>query len=130
MSMTVVIVAVAVIVLIGIVLMIALGRRGNRLRPLPEGARERYAASWRAIEARFVDSPQEAVREADQLVVALAHERGVPEDRVAARGAESTGDPESTTENLRKVMVQRRKAVEDLLGANPRELPGRQEVAS
>jgi hypothetical protein len=126
-----VIIAVASIVLIGLILMVVMGRRGSRLRPLPEGARERYAASWRAIEGRFVDSPQDAVREADQLVASLARERGAPEDRVSPPHAVVKDEgTESMTEHLRLAMVQRRKTVKDLLGDDPRDLRGRRELAS
>jgi hypothetical protein len=131
MSMTMVIIAVVGVVLIGLILMVVMGRRGTRLRPLPEGARERYAASWRAIEARFVDSPEDAVREADQLVASLARERGAPEDRVSPPDAVVKDEgAESMTENLRLAMVQRRKTVKDLLGDDPRDLRGRRELAS
>ena len=126
-----VIIAVVGIVLIGLILMVVMGRRGARLRPLPEGARERYAASWRAIEARFVDSPQEAVHEADQLVVSLARERGAPEGRVSPPDAVVKDEgAASMTEDLRLAMVQRRKTVKDLLGDDPRDLRGRRELAS
>jgi hypothetical protein len=131
MSMTMVIIAVVSIVLIGLIMMVVMGRRGSRLRPLPEGARERYAASWRAIEARFVDSPEDAVREADQLVASLARERGAPDDRVSASHAAVKDEgAESMTEHLRLAMVQRRKTVKDLLGDDPRDLRGRRELAS
>jgi hypothetical protein len=131
MSMTMVIIAVVGIVLIGLILMVVMGRRGTRLQPLPEGARERYAASWRAIEARFVDSPQEAVHEADQLVASLARERGAPEGRVSPPDAVVKDEgAASMTENLRLAMVQRRKTVKDLLGDDPRDLRGRRELAS
>ena len=126
-----VIIAVVGIVLIGLILMVVMGRRGTRLRPLPEGARERYAASWRAIEARFVDSPEDAVREADQLVASLARERGAPESRVSPPHAVVKDESaESMTEDLRLAMVQRRKTVKDLLGDDPRDLRGRRELAS
>jgi hypothetical protein len=131
MSMTMVIIAVAGIVLIGLIVMVVMGRRGSRLRPLPEGARERYAASWRAIEARFVDSPTEAVSEADQLVASLARERGAREDRISPpKAAVKDEGAESTTEHLRLAMVQRRKTIKDLLGDDPRDLRGRREIAS
>jgi len=130
MSMTMVVIAVAGILLIGLILMLVFGRRGTRLRPLPEGARERYAASWRAIEARFVDSPQEAVSEADQLVASLARERGAREDRVSPQAVVKDGGAESMTEDLRLAMVQRRKTVKDLLGDDPRDLRSRRELAS
>jgi len=126
-----VIIAVVGIVLIGLILMAVMGRRGSRLRPLPEGASERYAASWRAIEARFVDSPEDAVSEADQLVAALARDRGVREDRIPLPpAAVKDGGAESMTEHLRLAMVQRRKTVKDLLGDDPRALRGRRELAS
>ncbi len=126
-----VVIALAGILLIGLILMVVMGRRGSRLRALPEGARERYAASWRAIEARFVDSPQEAVGEADQLVASLARERGASEDRLSPHQAVVKDEAaESMTEHLRLAMVQRRKTVKDLLGDDPRDLRGRRELAS
>src|SRR5437762_9090000 len=48
------------------------------LRPLSDGSRARYAADWERIQARFVDSPNDAVREADDLVTRLVAERGYP----------------------------------------------------
>ncbi|MFD8739460.1 hypothetical protein ACFV06_31740 [Streptomyces sp. NPDC059618] len=49
-----------------------------RARPLEPAARERYAARWTAAQERFVDSPEEAVAEADRLLGELAGERGFP----------------------------------------------------
>lgn len=129
MDTTTVVIALAVIVLIGLVLAVALGRR-SRLHSLPEGARERYAASWRAIEARFVDAPQDAIREADQLVTSLARERGARDDRIARpREVAASGDGDSMTENMRRAMLEYRAAVEKLLGKDPRTLRGRREVS-
>lgn len=51
---------------------------GIELRPLSAAARERHAASWTAVQARFVDAPGAAVAEADRLVAGLAAERGFP----------------------------------------------------
>ena len=125
-----VVIALVVIVLIGLVLAVALGRR-SRLRPLPEGARERYAASWRAIEARFVDAPQDAIREADQLVTSLARERGAREDKIVRpREVAASGEGDSVTENMRRAMLEYRAAVEKLLGNDPRTLRGSREVSS
>src|SRR5688500_1582206 len=45
------------------------------LRPLDPESRERYAASWEEIQARFVDAPNQAVGEADELVTRLVAER-------------------------------------------------------
>ncbi|WP_339129112.1 hypothetical protein WJM95_09300 [Streptomyces sp. f51] len=50
-----------------------------RERPLEPAARERYAAGWTAAQERFVDSPEEAVAEADRLLGELAGARGFPD---------------------------------------------------
>jgi hypothetical protein len=46
------------------------------IKPLPEEARIRYADRWRGLQEQFVDSPGDAVLEADQLVTSLMRERG------------------------------------------------------
>src|SRR5947208_16867450 len=38
------------------------------LRPLSQGARERFLQQWQATQGRFVDDPTGAVSEADELV--------------------------------------------------------------
>lgn len=50
-----------------------------RERPLDRDERERYAARWTAVQERFVDSPREAVAEADRLLAELAAVRGYPD---------------------------------------------------
>ncbi|MGW2784596.1 hypothetical protein ACWC3X_25560 [Streptomyces populi] len=50
-----------------------------RVLPLEPAARERYAAGWTAAQERFVDSPQDAVAEADRLLGELAGARGFPD---------------------------------------------------
>ncbi|MFJ5288642.1 hypothetical protein [Streptomyces sp. NPDC088348] len=47
-------------------------------RPLTPETRERYVSRWTGLQEQFVDSPQQAVAEADRLVAALAQERGFP----------------------------------------------------
>jgi hypothetical protein len=55
-------------------------RHGDlRERPLDSESRERYAARWTAVQERFVDSPREAVAEADRLLAELAGVRGYPD---------------------------------------------------
>lgn len=49
-----------------------------RTRPLEPAERERYEAGWTAAQERFVDSPREAVAEADRLLADLAAARGFP----------------------------------------------------
>jgi hypothetical protein len=50
-----------------------------RERPLDGAERQRYADLWTAVQERFVDSPKEAVAEADRLLARLAAERGYPD---------------------------------------------------
>ncbi|MFG2357776.1 hypothetical protein [Streptomyces sp. NPDC048521] len=52
-----------------------------RERPLDRDERERYEARWTAVQERFVDSPREAVAEADRLLAELAAVRGYPDGR-------------------------------------------------
>ncbi|GAA2311667.1 hypothetical protein OKJ48_05850 [Streptomyces kunmingensis] len=113
---------------------------------LEPAARERYQARWAAAQERFVESPAEAVTEADLLIGALAKERGFPDGsrydeqfealsvhhgphvhgyrrvHLAAHthldGAEANGAGGGTgTEELRAAMVEARALFEDLIGA-------------
>ncbi|MEW2546797.1 hypothetical protein AB0910_13630 [Streptomyces sp. NPDC047002] len=51
---------------------------GLRLAPLAAEERERYTARWAGLQERFVESPREAVAQADRLVAELAAARGYP----------------------------------------------------
>lgn len=58
-------------------------------RQLEPAEREQYQARWTAAQERFVDSPRDALSEADRLIAELAQARGFPEggqyeDQVAA----------------------------------------------
>jgi hypothetical protein len=78
---TVVIVGVVVLmVIIALVVLAGRSRRASRptLKPLTPEARDRYGAKWNQIESRFVEMPEEAVREADALVLAILGEREHP----------------------------------------------------
>lgn len=48
-------------------------------RPLPGAERERYESRWAAAQEHFVDSPREAVAEADRLLAEVAGARGFPD---------------------------------------------------
>ena len=109
------------------------------LRPLDPASRERYSASWEEIQARFVDAPNEAVGEADELVTRLVAERGYPtgdyDDQLAHLSVEHArtldhyrkaheinernSRGEATTEQLRQALVHYRALFADLLGENP-----------
>ena len=135
---------VGVIAVIVIVVLLALGGRSRdiarpALRPLAPEATDRYAAAWNRIEAHFIDAPEEAVREADALALALLGERQHPlaDDRLpsemrrarrAAAGKEGRG-----TEGRRLAMLRYRAVIADMAGS--REIreqaqEGRSEIAS
>jgi hypothetical protein len=108
-----------------------------REQPLEPAARDEYAARWGAVQERFVDSPQEAVAEADRLVAELAGARGFPDGeryeeqldalsvhhghhvhgyrRVHQATYAPVSDAHGGTEELRASMVEARALFEDLL---------------
>lgn len=105
------------------------------LRPLTPEARDQFAKEWAAVQEKFIDSPGGAVREADQLVSRLMHERGYPTDGYEQqvkdlsvehghclthyREAHEIGlraeEQQATTEDLRNAMVHYRTVFDDLL---------------
>src|SRR2546423_13029146 len=69
-----------------------LAERRNRreeldVKPLDDGARERYADEWQATQARFVDDPGGANAEADVLIQRVVRERGYPVEDLQQRAA-------------------------------------------
>jgi hypothetical protein len=48
------------------------------IRPLAPAARDGYLGRWRVVQSRFVDDPDDAVREADQLLGQVMAARGYP----------------------------------------------------
>ena len=107
------------------------------LRELDPQSRDRYAASWDEIQAKFLDDPNAAVKEADLLVTRLIAERGYPTDNYDEQVADLSVDHartlghyrdaheinlvnakgEATTEQLRQALVHYRELFSDLLGA-------------
>src|ERR1700687_237495 len=75
-----VVIGLAVLVIVLVLLLGHGGRRGHsaRLGALLGEARNRYIVEWDRIEARFVDAPEEAVREADSVVMSMMRERRHP----------------------------------------------------
>ena len=53
-------------------------REELEIRPLSPEAAERYGHEWQGVQARFVDSPVEATRDADRLVQQVMSDRGYP----------------------------------------------------
>jgi hypothetical protein len=109
------------------------------LRPLSEQSRAAYAQQWAVVQARFVDAPEEAVREGDALVTRLVGEIGYPtgdyDERLATLSVEHaatmghyrdaheiferTERGEASTEQLRQALVHYRALCAELLGGDP-----------
>lgn len=71
------------------------------IRPLSASARDRYADTWRQVQARFVDDPAGAVTEADSLIQTVMRERGYPMDDFEQRSADVSVDHPRVVENYR-----------------------------
>jgi len=84
--------------------------RKQRLHPLLEADRARFAADWSNVQARFVDDPSGAVQAADQLIKAVMLVQGYDiedfDQRVADLSVEHAG------------VVQHYRAANDLAEAN------------
>ncbi len=109
------------------------------LKQLSPESRTRYAEEWARLQARFVDSPEEAVRAGDELVTRLVGEIGYPTDNYDAQlstlsveHAATLGHyrdahdiflradrGEASTEQLRQALVHYRALFAELLGDEP-----------
>lgn len=78
-------------------------KRVERLKliALPAAEAARFAQSWEALQARFVDNPATVVGEADQLVRELMHKRGYPMGDFEHRAADLSVHHASVVENYR-----------------------------
>jgi hypothetical protein len=71
--------------------------------PLSDAVRTRYSEEWRQVQARFVDEPEGAVREADALVQRVMSDRGDPvADDFERRAADVSVDHPDVVENFRE----------------------------
>ena len=126
---TILVVGLVVVVLVLLVLSLVragwIGRRQPRLRALPPESRDRYIQEWDEVEAKFVESPEQAVREAESLVMAMLRERGHPlterdlpaEVQRAHKLGYSSRDK---TEAMRQAMLQYRAVMERMMGPEDR----------
>lgn len=82
------------------------GRRKRRdeldIRPLPTEAAERYGHEWQGVQARFVDAPVEATRDADRLVQQVMSDRGYPMNEFDSRADLISVDHPTVVENYRE----------------------------
>ncbi|MFD9543911.1 hypothetical protein [Streptomyces sp. NPDC060022] len=107
-------------------------------RPLPPEAREGYTDRWAAVQEQFIDSPTEAVAQADALLAQLARDRGFPdgagfEEQTAAisvhhaehvdgyRKVHTAVRGKGGTEDMRKALIESRALFDVLLGHAPDE---------
>lgn len=109
------------------------------VRPLAPADAERFAAEWKDVQAKFVDNPQLATAEADDLVIRIMRARGYPMADFDRRAADISvhhpavvdhyrtahdiaaraGRGEASTEDLRQGLIHYRSLVEDLLETTP-----------
>jgi len=111
-------------------------RRHLDIRELEPVVQSRYAERWRAVQARFVDEPTQALRDADGMVTEIMRQRGYPmedfermtadvsvdhsrdvEDYRAAHAiSEASTRDEASTEDMRLGIQRYRTLFESLLG--------------
>ncbi|HET6944792.1 MAG TPA: hypothetical protein VFI01_05545 [Gaiellaceae bacterium] len=77
-------------------------RQELEIRPLPTAARDRYVGEWRVVQARFVDDPDGAVRDADMLIQSVMSDRGYPMNDFEQRAADVSVDHPRVVENYRE----------------------------
>ena len=138
---TIVVLGIIILAVIVIALMLA-SRSGRMRRPalktLAPESRERYVTQWDKVESRFVDSPDEAVREADALLLALLGEREhplaeekLPSDMRRARREAVGQDGKGGTEGMRQALLHYRAVMEEYARPEEREqTKTRREIAS
>lgn len=71
------------------------------LIPLSPAAREQFVAEWQKIQSRFVDDPQGALMEADQLIQKMMTMRGYPLADFDQRAADISVDHPIVVEHYR-----------------------------
>ncbi|MFD7258239.1 hypothetical protein [Streptomyces sp. NPDC059874] len=106
------------------------------IRELPAESRHRYADAWTTVQQRFVDRPEGAVGQADDLITHVMRDRGYPTEgyeeqlrelsvehgrtlehyRAAHEVNMRSSKGQATTEELRGAMVHYRALFDELVG--------------
>jgi hypothetical protein len=132
MLVTIAVIVLAVVALLLILRAVGVGRSRPKLRNLSPSARMRYINQWDQIEMRFIDAPEEAVRQAETIVMSVLHERGHPlsdrnlPDEVKRAHKHAYGSRDRT-EGMRQAMLHYRAVMERMVGAEPTELEREEE---
>lgn len=71
------------------------------IRPLDTATAERYARAWRETQKRFVDEPDAAIRDADELVTQAMRDRGYPVDDFEQRADDISVDHPGVVDDYR-----------------------------
>jgi len=71
------------------------------IRPLSAEESGRFSATWRAIQARFVDDPKRALTDADSLITEVMSARGYPMANWDQRVADISVDHARVVDNYR-----------------------------
>jgi hypothetical protein len=105
------------------------------IKPLVPGDRDRFHASWRQVQAEFVDDPKSSIGHADALLGDVMAARGYPVADFEQRSADLSvdhpvvvqnyraahdiavrhGRGEASTEDLRQAMIHYRELFEELV---------------
>ncbi|HET6846130.1 MAG TPA: hypothetical protein VFH29_04810, partial [Anaerolineales bacterium] len=106
-----------------------------KIRPLSPAERERYAADWKSVQAKFVDEPGQATKEADRLIMEVMQLRAYPISDFEQRAADvsiqypslvahyraarvialKNEQKHAGTEDLRQAMIHYRSLFDELL---------------
>jgi hypothetical protein len=122
---TLVMILVVALVVVVLLLLIRAATSGGRarpdLRPLSAESRDRYIQEWDQIEEKFVDSPEQAVREAESLVLSVLRERGHPLTerdlpREVQRAHKLGTSSKDKTEGMRQALLSYRSLMERMVG--------------
>jgi hypothetical protein len=84
--------------------------------------RARYVDAWRQTQARFVDEPAEATREADRLITSVMRDRGYPIDDFEQRADDISVDHPDVVQNYRAAHSVYTKASDGNGGASTEDL--------